>query len=62
VGGDGGRPGALHGQYEIGASLSGKARAVNAAGHVPTGHFDVVIDSRPRQAYVNNAGQVVTTG
>jgi hypothetical protein len=55
-------PGHYTVEYEIGASLSGRARAVNAAGRVPTGRFDVVIQSKPRTSYINNAGQIVSTG
>ncbi|HET9719536.1 MAG TPA: hypothetical protein VFP55_05630 [Solirubrobacteraceae bacterium] len=49
-------------KYEVAAGLDGKARAVFANGGGPVvGEIRVTISSRPRQAYVNNNGQIVYT-
>jgi len=48
--------------YEIAANLDGNAHAVTSAGRRPQGSFAVDISSKPAQTYVNNAGQIVTTG
>ena len=45
--------------YEIAAGLQGKAEAVTADGSAPEGKFVVTISTRPPQATVNDAGQVV---
>jgi hypothetical protein len=57
------QPGTYTIKYEIAAGLSGKARAVLAgAGHGPVyGTFRVTVSGKPRQAYVNNNGQIVYT-
>lgn len=47
-------------EYQVAAGLNGKARAIDAAGAQPTGTFNVTIHQAPQQAYVNNAGQIVT--
>jgi hypothetical protein len=46
--------------YRIAAGLTGKAVAVTAAGKPPQGTFVVRIHGQPQEAYVNNAGRVVT--
>jgi hypothetical protein len=46
-------------EYQVAAGLNGKAKAVGSGGGPVSGTFDVTISSKPRQAYVNNAGQVV---
>jgi hypothetical protein len=48
--------------YRVAADLSGNARIVTPSGSQPTGRFDVVISAKPQQSYVNNGGQIVTTG
>jgi hypothetical protein len=49
-------------KYEVAAGLDGKARAVTANGGGPVeGSFRVNITTTPRQAYVNNNGQIVYT-
>jgi hypothetical protein len=49
-------------KYEVAAGLSGKAKAVLGSGGGPvSGSFRVTISSKPRQAYVNNNGQIVYT-
>jgi hypothetical protein len=45
--------------YRIAAGLSGKAKAVTAAGQPVAGRFVVNIATKPRQSYVNDAGQIV---
>jgi hypothetical protein len=47
--------------WAIAAGLNGKARAVLSNGGVPAGSFRVRIRSAPRQAYVNNSGQIVAS-
>lgn len=49
-------------QYQIAAGLNGKALAVLAGGGRPWGKFRVFVSPRPQQSYVNDQGQVVTTG
>ena len=44
--------------YEIAASVTGKAEAVTADGSPPTGKFVVTIATKPPRARVNDAGQV----
>lgn len=48
--------------WEIAAGLNGRARAVAARGSATHGTFAVHVSSAPAQTYVNNNGQVVTTG
>ena len=48
--------------YQVAAGLNGKAKAVASDGTAPTGVFHVKVTGRPAQAYVNDQGQVVTTG
>jgi hypothetical protein len=49
-------------KYEVAAGLDGKAKAVTADNGGPvTGSFKVNITTTPRQAYVNNNGQIVYT-
>ena len=48
-------------RYEVAAGLDGKAKAVTAAGGPVAGTLKVRISSTPRQAYVNNNGQIVYT-
>jgi hypothetical protein len=45
--------------YQIAAGLNGKARAVPGGGRPLSGTFVVSIANKPRQSYVNDAGQVV---
>jgi hypothetical protein len=47
-------------RYAVAAGLNGKARAVLASGGQPTGVFSGSISGAAPQAYVNNAGKVVT--
>jgi hypothetical protein len=47
--------------WQVAAGLNGKAKARTSAGVLPQGTFKVKIASAPQQAYVNNAGQVVTS-
>ena len=47
--------------YRIAAGLNGKAKAVSAGGQPLYGTFVVNIATKPEQAYVNDAGQVVNT-
>ncbi len=57
------KPGKHVVQYQVAAGLNGKARAVLAgSGGKPWGKFTVLVSSKPQQAYVNDAGQVVKTG
>jgi hypothetical protein len=53
-------PGAQTIRYLIAAGLNGKAKAIDASGHQPTGTFHVVILKAPQKSYVNDKGQVVT--
>lgn len=48
-------------KYEVAAGLSGKAKAVTPGGAPVGGTIKVTITSTPRQAYVNNNGQIVYT-
>jgi hypothetical protein len=49
-------------KYEVAAGLDGKAKAVAAGNGGPvSGSFRVNITTTPRQAYVNNNGQIVYT-
>lgn len=49
-------------KYEVAAGLDGKAKAVTANGGGPAvGSLKVNITTTPRQAYVNNNGQIVYT-
>jgi hypothetical protein len=49
-------------KYEVAAGVDGKARAVTTDGSGPVvGSFRVNITRTPRQAYVNNDGQIVYT-
>jgi hypothetical protein len=48
-------------QYEIAAGLNRKAKARLAGGGIPKRSFTVTISAKPAQAYVDNAGNVVTT-
>lgn len=48
--------------WEIAAGLNGKASAVLANGARPHGTFAVDVGRAPAQSYVNNDGQIVTTG
>jgi hypothetical protein len=45
--------------YQIAAGLNGKAKAVSAGGQPLQGTFVVNIASKPRESYVNDAGQIV---
>jgi hypothetical protein len=47
--------------WEVAAGLNGKAKARTTTGAMPQGKFAVKIKNAPRQAFVNDAGQVVTT-
>jgi hypothetical protein len=55
------QPGTYTVAWQVAAGLNGKAKARTAGGVEPQGTFKVKIASAPRQAYVNNAGQVVTS-
>lgn len=48
--------------WEVAAGLNGKAKAVLSDGSAPHGTFSVNVGSAPAQSYVNNNGQIVTTG
>jgi hypothetical protein len=48
--------------WEVAAGLNGKAKAVLSNGGAPHGTFAVKVSSAPAQSYVNNKGQIVTTG
>lgn len=52
------QPGAYTVAYRVAAGLSGKAAATGTG---TAGRVRVTIASKPREAYVNNAGQVVYT-
>ncbi len=57
------QPGNFVVKYEVAAGLDGKAKAVAVSGGGPVGGtLPVRISSKPRQAYVNNNGQIVYTG
>jgi hypothetical protein len=53
------QPGVHSVRYEIAAGLNGKAKAVYAGGQPLNGTFVVNISTKPRQSYVNDAGQIV---
>jgi hypothetical protein len=55
------QPGTYTVAYRVAAGLAGKARAVLAGGGPVAGSFKVRIAHPPRQAYVNNSGQIVYT-
>jgi hypothetical protein len=55
------QPGTYKVRYQVAAGLNGKARAVGSGNQPVQGTFTVKISPRPRQAYVNNNGQVVYT-
>jgi hypothetical protein len=46
--------------WQVAAGLSGRAKAVLAAGGRPQGTFVVHITRAPQQSYVNNNGQIVS--
>jgi hypothetical protein len=46
--------------YQIAAGLNGKAKAIYGGGRPLYGTFVVTISSKPKESYVNNAGQIVT--
>jgi hypothetical protein len=48
--------------WELAAGLNGKAKAVLQDGSLPHGTFAVNISNAPAETYVNNSGQIVTTG
>jgi hypothetical protein len=48
--------------WQVAAGLNGKAKAILGDGSRPQGTFAVDINSAPQQSYVNNNGQIVTTG
>jgi hypothetical protein len=48
--------------YEVAAALNDRAHAIETTGRPPEGTFFVNVSSAPRQAYVNNNGQVVNAG
>ena len=52
------QPGAYTVAYQVAAGLSGQA---SASGAGTRGRLKVVISAKPRGAYINSAGQVVTT-
>jgi hypothetical protein len=54
------KPGQYTIAYQVAAGLNGKAKAMASDGTTPTGTFHVKISSKPAQAYVNDAGQIVT--
>jgi hypothetical protein len=47
--------------WQLAAGLNGRAKAVLSSGRTPQGRFAVTVSNKPTQAYVNNAGQIVTT-
>ncbi len=55
-------PGTYLVQYEVAAGLNGLAKARLNGGGFPRGTFKVKITRKPQQSYVNNNGQVITTG
>lgn len=56
------QPGTYTVRYQVAAGLAGKAKAVGGNNRPVIGSFHVKISQKPRQAYVNDAGQVVNTG
>ena len=48
-------------EYQVAADLNGEAKAVTSSNQPVSGEFTVKIATKPRQAYVNNAGQIVYT-
>jgi hypothetical protein len=54
------KPGRYTIAYQVAAGLNGKAKAMASDGTAPRGAFHVTITSKPAQAYVNDAGQVVS--
>jgi hypothetical protein len=48
-------------RYVVAAGLNGKAKAIGSGNQPVAGTFKVTIASKPRQAYVNNNGQVVSS-
>jgi hypothetical protein len=48
--------------WEVAAGLNGNAKAVLRNGSAPHGTFSVNVSTAPAQSYVNNNGQIVTTG
>ena len=48
--------------WEVAAGLAGKAKAVLSDGSAPHGTFSITVGNAPAQSYVNNNGQIVTTG
>ncbi len=56
------QPGSYTVHYVVAAGLSGKPKAVGAGGGPVSGDLRVTISQKPRQAYVNNNGQVVYSG
>jgi hypothetical protein len=55
------QPGKYTVAWQVAAGLNGKAKARTAGGVEPQGTFSVKIANTPRQAYVDNNGQVVTS-
>jgi hypothetical protein len=55
------KPGVHVVRYQVAAGLNGKARAVDSNGQRPGGTFVVHVHQAPRQAHVNDAGQIVYT-
>jgi hypothetical protein len=53
------QPGVHVVHYQIAAGLNGKAKAVYGGGQPLYGTFVVNISSKPRESYVNDAGQIV---
>jgi hypothetical protein len=54
------QPGVHTVRYQIAAGLNGKAKAVYGGGQPLSGTFVVTISTKPKQAYVNDGGQIVT--
>jgi hypothetical protein len=48
--------------WEVAAGLNGKARAVLPDGSQPQGTFTVNVSRKPAISYVNDKGQIITTG
>lgn len=55
------QPGRYTVDYRVAAGLAGRAQAVQSGGGPVAGSFNVRIANKPRQAYVNNQGQIVYT-
>jgi hypothetical protein len=55
------KPGTHVVEYQIAAGLSARARAVLSGGGKPVGRFRVTVRSAPKQQYVSDRGQIVTT-